>query len=184
MTASSLYRVIESACRTYPIRAIIIDNAQYLDTIALEWLMSIRTKSVQRVAILFCIRLEAKEDASVAFRRTIQAVPSADQQLLAPYTLALPTKTQFIGETFQSLLKAMNLRLVKKFQEDATYGTFLSATLWELTHGRWTALDTVMRCFADASTHTDHGNVITVKTVATVYQQITGNMLDTTILKD
>ena len=135
--------------QTQRIQVVVIDNAHYIDAIALEWLLALREALRPQIAVIFCAQLQEAEKSSHTLNLALRNVPTARDLVVDRFQLAELNFEDFLETVFDPFLEALQLDLDDTYTSNPTQFTELVTTLWSWSKGNWVLLDTVGRFILD-----------------------------------
>jgi hypothetical protein len=130
--------------RRLRVRAIVIDNAQYLDVPTMKSLLLIRKRLQSRVGLVLCAQLAKNEQLDEPLGKIFERArvdPAECDQAIELHPL---TEDVFYSE--------VSLELVADLEADfaeglVQYGSFVAEALWQLTAGDWKSINSRVRHF-------------------------------------
>lgn len=151
---ASLFRVVKEAVDTFRPRAIIIDNASYLDAFALDRLMDIRNRRFPRCALILCARLERHATPDEPLKKLFRSTSVAHEGMTDAEAAYIPdplvmqqlTEAEFYEIVVEALLNNVEATITEAFIAELLAGDVLER-LWQRVNLDWriiTRIETLM----------------------------------------
>lgn len=130
---ATLYAFLRRECQLLHIRALIIDNATFLDSETLKRLIQLRRYMNDRLALIFCVQTEKPEAHSEYFSRILKsAMPHEEYE--HPMSVLRPSERDTKGDILLKLLTKLNCDLAGWSIETVSQ---LHQAWWNATQGNW-----------------------------------------------
>ncbi len=166
----ALFEKIEQGMRRRHIRAVLIDNAQYLDDRAFQWLIHLWDDCDQQFGIILCAQMKANEQPNEPLKEMWRYVPHAREYHTDALVLSRMTHDVFrdpvLLEVFIDLAADVGPEVAQNY-------TAIADRLWQHTLGDWHSITRVATLFDEELGHGNGGpRMITQDVVDQVFARL------------
>lgn len=145
---------VQAAIETLQIRAIIFDDAQYMDVLLLEQLMLLRESCPEPFAIIFCSQLEEHANTDKRLGSIFKAVRGAPQALTSSLILALLQDETFYEPVLPNMFLGLGATITAEVEQHFAQVAF---DLRNRAQGNWRNINQLATFFDEELPPTKSG---------------------------